>query len=179
MVLSRLSFKKNNAMLVGSFLILFAAVVNYYFFFDVLAPEIQFGSVKANMGGFFIVPVIVLASIQVVYAAGVLHLVIRSFYLERRDFLKAFFISSFLVFLFSVYYTLVPTWGPYSFLTGWYRGVTLATYGILALWTGVILFVTSMLIWRLYHFRYGEVRRTMVLLVAGAIFISVMAFATG
>ena len=129
----RIAYKRNDALLVLAFLLLALAVANYYFFFDVLAPNIgnTSGSVKSNMGALFVAPVVVLTAIQVVYAAGVLHLVVRSFFFEKRDFLKAFFISSCVVLLFSVYYTLVPTWGPYTFLTGSFRGVSTTTYAVL------------------------------------------------
>lgn len=180
-LLRRVAYRRNDKLFAATLLALLLAVVNYYFFFDVLAPNIgnTSGSVKANMGVLFVAPVLVLTAIQALYAAGVLHLVTRSFFFEKRDFLKALFISSCVVLLYSAYYTLVPTWGPYTFLTGSFRGVPATTYAELAIWTALLLTATSLLIWKLYDFKRGEVRRTMVVLVSGSLLILVMAFATG
>ncbi len=175
-----MSYRKNDALLCLSFLLLFLTVVNYYLYFDVLAPGFpNGGSVKAYMGTLFIFPVLVLASIQILYASGILHLVTRSFYFERRDFLKAFFTGSVAVFLFSVFYTLVPSWGPYTFLTGPFRGVAASAYGVLAGWTAITIVSTALLVKRVYGFRNGEIRWTMLFLLSGSIFLVVMAFAEG
>ncbi len=176
----RISFKKNWTLLSISLLLLALTVANYYLYFDVLAPGFpDGGSVKAYMGALFIVPVILLTAIQVLYASGVLHLVTRSFYFERRDFLKAFFASSAVVFLYSVFYTIVPSWGPYTFLTGTFRDVAGAVYLELAVWTAIILASTVLLVRRVYAFEKGEIRWSMLLLLAGSIFLVVMAFAVG
>ena len=176
---NRLHYSRNPLLLASAFVALFLAVVNYFLFFDVLSPEVGGGSIKANMGAFFLVPVLLLTCVQVLYSTGVLHLVTRSFYFERRDFLKAFFVSSILVLLYSGYYTLVPSWGPYTFLTGAFRGVPAAVYLILALWTAVVIVATTILIHRVYRFKKGELRWRVLVLVAASLFIVVMAFAEG
>ena len=116
---------------------------------------------------------------QAAYASGVLHLVTRSFYFERRDYLKALFVASILILLYSGYYDLVPSWGPYSFLTGPLRGVTPAQYLILGAWTAVVIFATAFLIRRVYGFKKGEIRWASLLLLTAGIFLPVLAFAEG
>jgi hypothetical protein len=182
MGLSRIvAYKRNDKLLAVTLVVLFVAVVNYYLNFDVLSPDIGnvSGSVKANMGSFFLIPVLVLTIIQLFYAAGILHLVTRSFYFEKRDFLKALFVASFLILLFSGFYTLVPHWGPYTFLTGSFRGVPPDTYALLAGWLAILLGTTTLLVWKVYGFRKGEIRPTILLLLISSMFLIVMAFAVG
>jgi hypothetical protein len=88
-------------------------------------------------------------------------------------------VSSILVLLYSGYYTLVPSWGPYTFLTGAFRGVPAVVYLILALWTAVVIVATTILIQRVYRFKKGELRWKVLVLVAASLFVVVMAFAEG
>jgi hypothetical protein len=177
---SHLTFGKNRRFLVVSFLLLALTVVNYYLNFDILAPGFPHGgSLKAYMGSLFIFPVLLLTTVQVLYASGLLHLVTRSFYSERRDFLKAFLAGSVAVFLFSGFYILVPSWGPYTFLTGSFRGVATSAYVELVVWMAVIIASTALFVRRIYGFKKGEIRWSMLVLLAGSIFLLVMAFAEG
>jgi hypothetical protein len=156
------------------------AVVVYSLFFDVLSPEVaNGGSVRSNLGPAFVLLAIVLTAVQAAYASGVLHLVTRSFYFDRRDYLKALFVASVLIFLYSGYYILVPYWGPYTFLTGPLRGVAPVEYLILGLWTAVVILATSLLIRRIYGFKRGEIRWGALLLITAGIFLPVLAFAEG
>jgi hypothetical protein len=179
-LLNRIAYKKNPALLYLSFLLLLLATVNYYMFFDILAPSFpDGGSVRAYMGTAFLALVLVLTGVQVLFASGVLHLVIRSFYFERRDFLKAFFTASVLTTLYSVYYVLVPSWGPYTFLTGSFRGVDASTYLVLTGWTVLIILVTALVIRWIYGFEKGKIRWRTLLLISGILFSLVLAFAEG
>jgi hypothetical protein len=175
-----LHYNRNPLLLVVALCALAVAVTNYFLFFDVLSPQVGGGgSIKANMGVFFLLPVLLLTTIQVSYSAGLLHLVTRSFYFAKRDFLRAFFASSILVLLYSGYYVLVPSWGPYTFLTGAFRGVSSEVYVVLSLWTALIVVATTLLIRRVYRFKKGEIRWSVLVLVASSLFLIVMAFAEG
>jgi hypothetical protein len=163
-----------------SLVLLGLAVVNYSFCFDVLAPGFpNGGSIRAYMGPWFIGPIVLLTAIQALFSSGLLHITTRAFYPDRRDFLKALFTTSLLTALFSVYYDLVPSWGPYTFLTGAFRGVPGTTYVILGLWTAFSVLTTALVIWRIYRFRSGEIRKDALILLSGCLFILVMAFAEG
>ncbi|HUI86799.1 MAG TPA: hypothetical protein VLY21_06565 [Nitrososphaerales archaeon] len=176
----RLHYKASRPLFVSALVALALAVVNYYLFFDVLAPGLgNSGSVKASLGPAFVFPVLLLAVIQVSYAAGVLHLVTRSFYPDRHDFLKALFVGSVLVLMYSIYYTLVPNWGPYTFLTGPLRDVPAIQYVVLGVWTAVVIAATALLIRRVYGFKKGDIRWRVLLLLTGGIFLIVLAFAEG
>jgi hypothetical protein len=177
---NRITYEGNPVLLGLSFVILLIAVVNYYLFFDVLAPGFpNGGSVKASMGAAFLAPILILTAIQVLFSSGVLHLTMRAFYPEKRDYLKSFFVGSVLVALFSVYYTLVPSYGPYTILTGWYRGVGATDYLMLAGWTALMILTTTLLIRRIFRFTKGEIRWTMLVLISGTLFLLALAFAEG
>ncbi len=175
---NRIAYKRNDSLFGATLLLLALAVVNYYAFFDILAPGIaNNGSMRANMGVFFILPVLILTAAQTLYVAGVVHLVTRAFYLDRRDFIKALFVSSVVVLLYSVYYTIFPHWGPYLYVVGSFRGTTALDYAILTLWTAVDLVVTALVIRRAYGFKKGEIRSSMLILIAAALLTLVLAMA--
>jgi hypothetical protein len=177
---NRITYEKNPVLLGLSFLILSVAVVNYYLFFDILAPGFpNGGSIKASMGPAFVAPILSLTAVQVLFSSGVLHLTMRGFYPAKRDYLKAFFVGSVLVALYSVYYALVPSYGPYTFMTGPYRGVAASNYLMLAVWTALIILTTTFLIKRVYGFKKGEIRWTMLVLLSGSLFLLALAFAEG
>ena len=166
-------------MLVSAFVVLAVAVINYYVNFDILAPGIGnlSGSVKSNMGALFIAPVLVLTFGQVIYTAGVLHLVVRSFYFERRDFLKAFFAASVEVLFYSVFYTFYPSWGPYLYIVGPFRDTPIGSYLILLAWTAFAILAMAYLVKRLYAFKKGEIRVSMLILISAAMLTLVLAMA--
>jgi hypothetical protein len=176
----RLTYSRNRTLLYLSFLILFLAVVDYYLFFDILAPSFpNGGSIRAYMGVGFIVPILLLTAIQVLFSSGILHLVMRGFYSERRDFQKAFFAGSVLVGLYSVYYVLDPSWGPYTFLTGSFRGVPASAYIVLGAWTACVILAITVLIRRMFGFKKGDIRWRTLILLSGSLFLVVLAFAEG
>jgi hypothetical protein len=175
-----IAFKRNDPMLAVSILFSAVAVVNYYSFFDVLAPGITSsnGSVKESMGALFIFPVLLLTAIQLLYSAGILHLVTRAFFFDKRDFVKAFFSSSVLVLMFSFFYLLVPSWGPYLFLVGPLRDTPSSDYVLLAGWLAVTLLASSAIITAVYGLR-GKVKWPLALFLSGSMFLIVLAFAEG
>jgi membrane-bound ClpP family serine protease len=65
-----LHYSRNPLLLASAFAALFLAVANYLLFFDVLSPGVGGGSIKANMGAFFLVPVLLLTGIQILYSTG-------------------------------------------------------------------------------------------------------------
>ncbi len=177
MVFSRLvAYKKNNLMLLASLAFSALSLVNYFYNFDILAPGINEGSVRVNMGSAFILPVLILTSVQILYSAGVLHLVTRSFFFEKRDFLKAYFCASLLVLMYSFFYTLFPYWGPYLFLVGSFRGTTASGYVQLSAWTAVLIVSISLAIRKVYGLE-RQVRWPVIFLLSGALFTLVLALA--
>jgi len=175
----RLAYRRNDALL-GLTVLLFAlAVVNYYVNFDILAPGIGngTGSVRADMGPYFLIPILVLAAVQALYVSGVLHLVTRAFYSEKRDFLKALFVSSLLVLLYSIFYTIFPSWGPYLYIVGTFRGTSALDYATLFAWTAVTIASTAYAIKVIYGFKKGEIRTSMLLLISAALLTLVLAMA--
>lgn len=173
------TYKRNDVLLALSLSLSLLTLVNYYFFFDILAPGIgnAGGSVKASMGAVFIVPIILLTFGQTIYTSGVLHLVIRSFFFDKRDYLKALFVSSVVVLFYSVFYTIFPTWGPYLYIVGTFRGVSALGYMVLAGWTAFIIIGTALLIRRMYGFKKGQVRWSMLILLSAAMLTLVLAMA--
>ncbi|HXW37780.1 MAG TPA: hypothetical protein VEJ36_07770 [Nitrososphaerales archaeon] len=176
----RIHYKRNDKLLVISVVMVVLALAAYYSYFDILSPGIPgSGSVRALTGAYFVALVLLLAAVQLLYVAGVLHLVMRSFYFERRDFLKAFYVSATMVFMFSVYYVLFPSWGPYYFITGPLLHIPSTDYLVLGSWTAVIVAFTTVNVRKAFGFKKGEVRWSMLILLSGALFLLALAFAEG
>lgn len=175
----RLAYKRNDTMFGVTIFLLGVAAANYYAFFDILAPGISngSGSVKSSMGIYFLIPIVVLTVVQALYVSGLLHLVTRAFYAEKRDFVKALFVSSVEVLLYSVYYTIYPSWGPYLIIVGTFRGTSAASYLVLLGWTAVIVGVIAIVINGVYGFKKGEIRRSILVLLSAALLGLVLALA--
>ena len=176
----RLKYERNDGLLAASLLLSALAVIVYEERFDVLSPRVgDSGSLKSLMGPGFLGLVLVLTSIQLLYISGVLHLVMRAFYPDRRDLLKSFFVASIVVFLYSLMYVLIPDWGPYYFVTGPFLHIPLADYVELLGWTGIIVASTTLAIRQTFGFKHGQVRLSMLILTAGTLFLLALAFAEG
>lgn len=176
----RLRYERNDALLAVALALAALAAFVYEERFDVLSPKVgDSGSLKALMGPAFFGLVLILTSIQLLYISGVLHLVMRAFYPDRRDLLKSFFVASVVVFLYSLFYVLIPGWGPFYFITGPFLHVSAANYAELLGWTGAVVAATTVAIRQVFGFKKGQVRTSMLVLTAGTLFLLALAFAEG
>jgi hypothetical protein len=176
--LSRLvAYKKNNVLLTAALALGFLTILNYWWFFDILAPQIPYtGSVRANMGPYFIFPIVALTIAQTLFTAGDMHLVTRGFYPQKHDFQKAYLCGALVVFLYSIFYTFFPSWGAYLYIVGPFLGTSWTDYLVLVAWTAVVILATSVFIRWIYGLR-GLIRWPVLLLLSGAMLVMVLALA--
>jgi hypothetical protein len=139
-------------------------------YFDILVPLIPGGSVRASYGVFFALPVILLVSAQTLFTTWLAHIAVNTGAPGKGDALKAYFVASVEVFLFSLYYVIFPSHGPYLFVVYF---TPANTFGPLALpiviaWTVLTILLTFVLLRRVFRLeatpKFGPVR--MLLLVA-------------
>ena len=165
-----ISYKWDLAFFLPSLFFSFGALAVYGFFFDILVPFIPGGSVKASYGVFFVVPIILLVSAQTLFTTWLAHVSVSTAAPGKGDALRAYFVASVEVFLFSLYYVVFPFHGPYTFIVYF---TPANTFGQTALpvvigWTIFTIFVTFVLLRRVFRLeattRFGPVR--MLLLAA-------------
>lgn len=122
-----------------------SALVVYLGYFDILAPAIPHGSVRANSGSFFIVPVFLLVAGQTLIDTWLTHTSVALAAPEKRDALKAYFVASLQVLLFSLIYVVFPFYGPYTFVIYFMPGESFGplAYPILVLWVFAVVLVTA------------------------------------
>lgn len=144
------AYKKNNSILFLSFVFIILSFSIYSLYFDILIPGIPSGSYRKNVGDYFIFPVFFLISAQILSNSGIIHTVIKAVAPEKKDFLKAFFVSSVLVFLFSVLYVVFPFYGPFLYIVRSIGSFDVPTYLFLALWTSFSIFLTNHLMRKMY-----------------------------
>lgn len=119
----------------------------YARFFDILAPFIPGGSVRVNAGQFFMIPTFLLLCGQTLFATWLTHVVVAMVAPEKKDALKAYFVASTEIMLFSVFYILFPYYGPYTFIVYFMpnQPFGLDSYPILVAWTVVVVLVAYLL----------------------------------
>ena len=142
----------------------------YGYFFDILVPFIPGGSVRASYGVFFAIPIILLVSAQTLFTTWLAHISVNTTAPGKGDALRAYLVASVEVFLFSIYYIIFPSYGPYTFVVFFTPG---NAFGPTALpivigWTVFTIFVTFLLLVRVFRLeatpKFGPVR--MLLLAA-------------
>jgi hypothetical protein len=160
----------NPTLFLLSFCFSIGASVVYWGYFDILAPFIPGGSVRASYGVFFVIPVILLVSGQTLFTTWLAHVAVSTAAPGKGDALKAYLVSSVEVFLFSLYYVIFPTWGPYTFVV-YFTPVHVfgpAALPIVIIWTIFTILVTYALLRRVFRIeptpKFGPVR--MLLLAA-------------
>ncbi|HEV2137877.1 MAG TPA: hypothetical protein VGR53_03480 [Nitrososphaerales archaeon] len=165
-----ISYKWNPTIFILALCFSVGAIVAYGFFFDILAPFLPGGSVKASYGVFFVVPLILLVSAQTLFTTWLAHISVTAGAPGKGDALRAYFVASVEVFLFSLYYVIYPFYGPYTFIVYF---TTANTFGQTALpvvigWTIFTILVTLVLLRRVFRLeatpKFGPVR--MLLLAA-------------
>lgn len=131
--------------------------VIYALFFDILAPFIPGGSVRTNSGPFFALPIFLLLSGQTLFATWLTHLAIATVAPEKKDALKAYFVASAQIMLFSAFYVFFPSYGPYAFVVYFMpdQSFSPASYLILVIWTVTIILGTYLLIKRVFRLENG------------------------
>jgi hypothetical protein len=153
----------------------------YLGFFDILVPSIPGGSVRSNSGAFFVIPVVLLLSGQTLFATWLTHVSITNVTPERKDALKAYFVASFEILLFSAFYLLFPNYGPYTFIVYFMPNSNFgpASYPVLVVWTLATVLATYVLIRWIFKLedgtRFGTTKR---LLLAAAMLALVMVMAS-
>jgi hypothetical protein len=151
-----------------SFLFSAGTFVVYEKYFDILAPFIPGGSVRASYGVFFLVPIILLISAQTLFITWLTYIAVRTAAPGKSDALRAYLVTSVEVFLFSMYYVFFPFYGPYTFVTYFTPSNSFGAtaYPILVLWTIATILVTFVLLKRVFRLddvpSLGPVRRLLL-----------------
>ena len=154
-----LSYESNPRLLAVSFALTALAFVLYMLYFDILVPSIPHGgSVRYSSGPYFVLPVFLLVGGQILFNTYLLHVSIKAGEEGRQDLIKAFFVSSVQVFLFSLFYAFHPFYGPYTFIvyfTPGQGGQNFPSYSIplFSLWVMVIIGVTTFLIRKVFDLK--------------------------
>lgn len=167
------TYKPSARLLVASVVLSVTTFAVYLRYFDILAPFIPDGSVRANSGLFFGVPVFVLLGGQTLLAVWFTHSSITLAAPEKRDALKAYFVVSFEILMFSFYYVIFPYYGPYTFIVYFMPSEAFSrfAYPVLVAWTLTIVLGTYLLMQRTFRIqntpRLGTARK--LLLVAGVL----------
>lgn len=163
-----LTYRPNTKLLVVALCLGVATFAVYLRYFDILAPSIPEGSVRANSGPFFGVPVFLLLCGQTMFDMWLTHVSISYVSPEQRDALKAYFVASFQILLFSVYYVIFPYHGPYTFVIYFMPGQDFGAwaYPILVVWTLVIVLGTYFVTQRVFRIgnspRFGTGRKLLL-----------------
>jgi hypothetical protein len=166
------TYKPDARLFVASLCLSAATFVVYLRYFDILAPFIPEGSVRASSGAFFALPVFLLVGGQTLIAMWFLHSSIALASPEKRDALKAYFVSAFQILLFSVYYLMFPHYGPYVFVVYWMPGESFGSFAylFLVIWTLAIILGTYLVTQRAFKIdgaHFGKAKR--LLLAAGVL----------
>mgnify|MGYP007084776184 CR=1 FL=1 len=144
------TYKKNNFILFLSLVFIILSFSIYSLYFDILVPEIPLGSYRKNVGDYFLIPVFLLTSFQILFNSSIIHVIIKVVSPKKRDFLKALFISSILVSLFSIFYLIFPFYGPFLYIVRFVSGFDFSAYLVLIAWTLFNIFLISSLLRKIY-----------------------------
>jgi hypothetical protein len=166
------TYKPDAKLFLASFCLSVATFVVYLRYFDILAPVIPDGSVRASAGDFFAIPVFILVGGQTLIAMWLVHFSIALASPENRDALRAYFVSAFQILLFSGYYVIFPHYGAYIYIVYWIHGENFGTfaYPILILWTLAIVlgtYLATLWAFKVDGSRFGTTKR--LLLAAGVL----------
>jgi hypothetical protein len=163
-----LMYKPNTKLLLVALCLSLATFVIYLQYFDVLAPGIPDGSVRANSGVLFSAVAFLLLGGQTLFDMWLTHVSISFASPEQRDALKAYLVASFQILLFSVYYVIFPYYGPYIFVVYFMPGQGFGpwAYPVLVVWTLVIVLGTYSVTQRTFRIengpRFGTVRKLLL-----------------
>ena len=148
-----LSYERNDKLFALSLFFSAATFAVYMLYFDILVPFIPQGSVRYNSDGFFALPVFLLISAQTFFVTYFMHVTIKAIDQKMRDLVKAYFIASVEIFLFSLLYSFFPDYGPYTFVVYFMPGESfpLYSYPLLVFWTMITVLATSLIIERMFH----------------------------
>lgn len=152
-----IEYRMNTSLLLLSFCFSAVTLFVYAQYFDILAPFIPGGSVRANSGLFFILPTTLLLCGQTLFATWLTHVAIAMVAPGRKDALKAYFVASAQIMLFSFFYVMFPYYGPYTFVVYLMPGQSFgsASYPILVVWTVAIVVAGSLLFRRAFRLQNG------------------------
>jgi hypothetical protein len=140
--------------LFASFALSAVSFAMYLEFFDILAPVIPGGSVRLNSGVFFVLPVFLLVGGQTLFGTWLTHFVVTVAEPEKRDALRAYLVTAAEIFMFSFFYVLSPSYGPYTFVVYF---MPREAFGplilpMLALWALATVLVTYLVLTRSFGF---------------------------
>jgi hypothetical protein len=158
----------SNRLLTISLCFSIATFVIYAVFFDILVPFIPGGSVRSNSGTFFLVPVLLLLSGQTLFTTWLLHIAVTIVAASKRDALKAYFVASVQVFLFSIFYIFFPQYGPYTFIVYFMPNQNFIPYSypVIIVWTAFAILATFFMIKRVFRLQnsssFGRWRRLLL-----------------
>jgi hypothetical protein len=167
--------------LLASLIISVSTFAIYARYFDILVPFIPGGSVRENSGLFFALPVVLLVSGQSLFATWVNHVAIGSSTPEKKDALRAYFVASIQILLFSLYYAMFPYYGPYTFVVYFMPGQSFfpGAYFVLVAWTLAIVLGSAVLIREIFGLRGdGRMGAVRSILMAAAVLALIMVTAS-
>jgi hypothetical protein len=165
------TYQKNNKLLAFSLFVSALTYLVYAAFFDILVPFIPRGSVRYNSGVYFAIPIFFLICGQTLFLIFLLHLSMRTIAPDQRDALRAYFVASMHVLLFSILYAFFPYYGPYTLIVYFMpnENFTSYSYPLLVLWIVLIILATYLLVKRAFHLESATANigpRRMLLLAA-------------
>jgi|SRR5271157_3256560 len=124
----------------------------YARFFDILAPFIPGGSVRDSSGLLFAIPIFLLLSGQTLFTTFLTYISVGAVNPGKKDVLKANFVASVQILLFSVLYIFFPSYGPYTYVVYFMPKESFApfSYPLLVAWTLAVIFATALLTRRIF-----------------------------
>ena len=123
---------------------------------DILIPNIQNDSYRSALGGFFIVPVIMLVLGQAFIGGFFLQIFSYSINKEKADYLKATVVSSFLTLWFALTYFLFPNYRPFYYIVFVYSHIPWYALPLEVSWTIGALVAGTLLARKMLHLSWSK-----------------------
>ena len=148
-----------------------ASIYIYYSFFDILVTE---GSFRISLGQLFLIPVTILAVVQVVATGSLIHfaMIATGRYIKVNK-LDPFVITGLNTFLYSLIYAIFPTTGPFNYITFTMQETSLSVMLTTIIWTIITILLVGTILKRTYSVSWFK-----GLLFGGVSFMLIIAFAS-
>ncbi len=140
--------KYPNKYVLTTFALWLASFIIYLNYYDILIPGLPNGSYRLAIGELFAIPVFLLSVGQVVIGAVMIFASVNLFR-KKPNMAKSLFISSFMVFLFSLTYIIFPMFGPFYYIVFVTADAPSYVLGIEMAWTAVTLVISTISIAKL------------------------------
>ena len=148
-----------------------ASIYIYYLFFDILVTE---GSFRISLGTLFLIPVTILAIVQVVATGSLIHftMIATSRYIKVNK-LDPYVITGLNTFLYSWIYAIFPTTGPFNYIIFTMQETPFSVMLTTVLWTTITILLVGTILKSTYSVSWFK-----GLLLSGVSFMLIIAFAS-